>query len=241
MNTTTDNLMQTTGSVFGSFMAQVYGWMVVALAITFGVAFGVEFLAERNEQFYVAVSITAPFVLIGQLILVLVLGFLGRRMNAFLSGALFLFYAVTMGIFFGVIFLGFTTVSIVLVFGATTITFIVMALFGFLTKQDLTSWGRLALFGIIGLIIGSLINILFYFIAPGVAQGIDYVLTYVGIGLFLILIAYDTQKLKKMAASIGEGGVGMTGLAIQGALALYLDFINLFIRLLGIMGKRKYP
>ncbi|MFS8130828.1 MAG: Bax inhibitor-1/YccA family protein [Candidatus Dojkabacteria bacterium] len=239
MNTTTDNLMQTTGSVFGGFMAQVYGWMVAGLFITFTVAFGVEFLAERNEQFYLTLATLTPFVLIGQLILVLVLGFLGRRMNAFLAGALFLIYALTMGVFFGVIFLGFTTISIVLVFAATTITFLVMAVFGFVTKQDLTSWGRLALFGILGLIIGSIINIAVFFIAPGVAQGIDYVLTYVGIGLFLILIAYDTQRLKKMAASIGENGMGMTGLAIQGALALYLDFINLFIRLLGIMGKRR--
>ncbi|MEO6729142.1 MAG: Bax inhibitor-1/YccA family protein, partial [Candidatus Dojkabacteria bacterium] len=133
----------------------------------------------------------------------------------------------------------FTTISIAMTFGATTITFLVMSIYGFVTKQDLTSWGRLAFFGLIGLIIGSILNIILFFLAPGVAQGIDYLLTYIGIAIFLILIAYDTQKLKKMAASIGEDGVGMSRLAIQGALALYLDFINLFIRLLRIMGKRK--
>lgn len=220
-------------------MAQVYGWMVAALIITFGVAFGVTFIAERNEQFFLFISAISPFILIGQLIIVLILGFLGSRMNAFVSGALFLFYALTMGIFFGVVFLGFTTISIVLVFGATTVTFLVMALYGMFTKQDLTSWGRLAFFGLIGLIIGTILNLIVYFIAPGVAQGIDYILTYLGIGIFLILIAYDTQKLKHMAASAGENGMGLSALAIQGALALYLDFINLFIRLLAILGKRK--
>ncbi|MEO6728830.1 MAG: hypothetical protein ABIM99_02815, partial [Candidatus Dojkabacteria bacterium] len=105
METTSDRLMQTSSSVFGSFMAQVYGWMVLGLFLTFGVAFGVEFLAERNQQFYVFISIAAPFVLIGQLIIVLVLGFLGRRMNSFVTAALFLVYSLTMGIFFGVLFL----------------------------------------------------------------------------------------------------------------------------------------
>lgn len=239
MNTTTDRLIQPSTTVFSSFMAQVYGWMVAALIITFGVAFGVTFIAERNEQFFLFISAISPFILIGQLIIVLILGFLGSRMNAFVSGALFLFYALTMGIFFGVVFLGFTTISIVLVFGATTVTFLVMALYGMFTKQDLTSWGRLAFFGLIGLIIGTILNLIVYFIAPGVAQGIDYILTYLGIGIFLILIAYDTQKLKHMAASAGENGMGLSALAIQGALALYLDFINLFIRLLAILGKRK--
>lgn len=239
METTSDRLMQTSGSVFGSFMAQVYAWMVGGLFITFAVAFGVEFLAERNQQFYIILATLTPFVLIGQLIIVLVLGFLGRRMNSFVTAALFLVYSLTMGIFFGVIFLDYTTISIAMVFGATTITFLVMSIYGFVTKQDLTSWGRLAFFGLIGLIIGSILNIILFFLAPGVAQGIDYLLTYLGIAIFLILIAYDTQKLKKMAASIGEDGVGMSRLAIQGALALYLDFINLFIRLLRIMGKRK--
>lgn len=238
METTQDRLMQTSGSIFGSFMAQIYGWMSFALIITFAVAFGVEFLAERNLSFFNFVAAISPIVIIGQLILVLILSFLGRRMNAFLSAALFIFHSITMGIFFGVIFLGFTTTSIFLVFGGTIATFIVMSVFGLVTKQDLTSWGRLFFIGLIGLFIATILNIIMYFIAPGAASILDFILTYVGIALFLGLIAYHSQQFKVMSQSIGNGS-GMTGLAIQAALTLYLDFINLFIRLLGVMGKRR--
>ncbi|MEP7103385.1 MAG: Bax inhibitor-1/YccA family protein [Candidatus Dojkabacteria bacterium] len=235
----TPGLIQESSTVFGSFMAQVYGWMVIGLMVTFAVAFGVEFITERNEQIYLLLATLSPFIIIGQLIIVLVMAFLWRKMNVFISAGLFLFYSLTMGLFFGIIFLDFTSSSILLVFGATIATFVVMALFGTLTKQDLTSWGRLALFGLLGLIIATVINIVFYLFNPGLAQSFEWVLTYLGVGIFLILIAYDTQKLKTMAASAEQSGLGMANVAIQGALTLYLDFINIFIRLLFIMGKRK--
>jgi uncharacterized protein len=131
----------------------------------------------------------------------------------------------------------YTLTSILVAFGATFLTFAVMSIYGALTKQDLTRWGQIAMFGLIGLLIGTFINILVSIFAPGFGQGMYWILTYVGIGLFVILIAYDSQKLKRMAEN--ANGQNISSLAINGALQLYLDFINIFIRVLLIMGKKK--
>lgn len=224
--------------VIGTFFAQVYGWMLAGLVITFGFAFAIMFLVERSPELYSILLIATPFVLIGQLVLVLVLSFLINRMNAIISIILFLIYSATMGIFFSVVFLEYTITSILVASVASALTFGVMAVYGFVTKQDLTGWGRLAMFGLIGIIIGSLVNLFVYLISPGFGETMGWIITYLGIGIFIILIAYDTQRLKHLAAEAEKSGM-IGSYAIQGALVLYLDFINLFIRLLAIFGKRR--
>jgi FtsH-binding integral membrane protein len=225
-------------NIVGSFFAQVYGWMVVGLLVTFVIAFGVMTLSSVNEDIFTFLVLLTPFVFIGQLILVLILSFAWRKLNFVMSSGLFLLYSASMGIFFGVIFLNYTIASIVVAIAATIATFLAMALYGYFTKQDLTRWGQIALFGLLGLIFATLINIVFTIFFNSLGQTFNWILTYVGIGIFMILIAYDSQRLKQMAAEAESSGMA-SKLAIQGALMLYLDFINLFIRLLAIFGKRR--
>jgi len=229
---------QNTGFL-GSFLAQVYGILSFGLFVTFGIGFLIYFMVQSNPAILnIITPLFFPIMLL-QFLFVLVFSFIWRRLSAIVSSLIFFIYSCLTGIFMGVIMIGFEANTIVLAFGATTVTFIVMALYGYFTKQDLTRIGNLALMGLIGLIIASVFNIFAYFFFPGFAEGFYWVLTYLGLGIFLVLVAYDTQKLKQLALHAQNSGEGMSRYAIQGALMLYLDFINLFIRILAIMGRRR--
>jgi FtsH-binding integral membrane protein len=138
-------------------------------------------------------------------------------------------YAALNGLTFSAIFLAYTSTSIVSTFTITAGIFGFMAVYGYTTDQDLTSFGSYALMGVVGLIIASVVNMFLQ------SSFLYWVITYAGVLIFTGLVAYDTQKIKKMARS------GATGdkVAIMGALSLYLDFVNLFIYLLRIFGKEK--
>lgn len=216
---------------YSKFFSQVYMWMTGGLLLTALTAF----LVNTNlgvMYFLFTNSWVVPLIFILELVIVVGLSAMINKLNAVVASFLFLFYSVLNGIFFGLIVAVYTEASVFLAFGATAGTFLIMSLFGFLTKRDLTSWGTLAIMGVFGLILGTVLNI---FVR---SDGISWVLTFVGIILFIILIAYDTQKLKHMAAEAEQSG-NFGRLAILGALNLYLDFINLFIRLLQIFGKQK--
>lgn len=147
-----------------------------------------------------------------------------------LSG-LFMLYFVLTGITFSVFFLAFTAASIASTFFITAGTFAVMSLYGFITKTDLTKLGNLCLMALIGLIIASVVNMFLK------SETMYWIVSYVGVLIFIGLIAYDTQKIKALATL--EENEHTQKLAICGALSLYLDFINLFIMLLRILGQRK--
>jgi FtsH-binding integral membrane protein len=213
----------------GGFMAQVYGWMTMGLLLTAVVAYAV----TEFEGFYWLYNPTVfLIILILELIIVVGISAFSHKLHPLIAGSLFLIYALINGVFFGAVVYGYTQASVFTAFAATAGTFMIMSIYGLVTKADLTSWGNLAFMGLIGLIFGLMINIFF----P--TDFLTTILTFVGIVIFVILIAYDTQKLKQLA-QMAENEGAVASYAIRGALSLYLDFVNLFIRLLSIFGRRR--
>jgi len=216
-------------SSFSGFMSQVYGWMTAGLLITAIVAY----LVTHFEAFIWVYNPTIfLLILILELGIVIGISAFAHKLNPLIAGGLFLLYALINGVFFGAVVFAYTEASVFLAFAATAGTFMLMSAYGLLTKADLTSWGNLAFMGLAGLLFGLLLNIFF------ASDTFSWILTFVGIAIFIVLIAYDTQKLKQYAQIAESQGAGAS-YAIRGALALYLDFVNLFIRLLSIFGRRK--
>ena len=220
----TDVLMQESQR---TFMSRVYGWMFAGL-LTTGV---VALLAASSQQ---AVMMVAQFrwvFLIAQLGLVFALSGLAPRMSAPVAGALFLVYSVLTGLTFSVLFYVYTGGSIANAFLMSAGTFGAMSVFGAVTKKDLSGWGTFLFMGLIGVVIASVVQI---FVQNSM---LNFVLGCAGVVLFAGLAAYDTQKLREMHAAVGYKSA--TSASINGALVLYLDFINLFISLLRLFGDRR--
>lgn len=154
-------------------------------------------------------------------------------MSAGLATALFLVYSFLNGVTLSPLFVVYTGPSIVTTFAVTAGTFFFFSLYGFTTKRDLTTMGGLMTMGLIGVILASLVNI---FVKSSM---LDLIVTFIAIAVFMGLIAWDTQKLKAMHARGFESSEIQRKMTIIGALALYLDFVNLFIQLLRIFGKRR--
>ncbi|WNG31857.1 Bax inhibitor-1/YccA family protein [Cystobacter fuscus] len=210
-----------------TFMSRVYGWMFAGL-LTTGV---VALLAASSQQ---AVMMVAQFrwvFLIAQLGLVFALSGLAPRLSAPVAGALFLVYSVLTGLTFSVLFYVYTGGSIANAFLMSAGTFGAMSVFGAVTKKDLSGWGTFLFMGLIGVVIASVVQI---FVQNSM---LNFVLGCAGVVLFAGLAAYDTQKLREMHAA--EGYKSATSASINGALVLYLDFINLFISLLRLFGDRR--
>jgi hypothetical protein len=146
---------------------------------------------------------------------------------------MFILYSVINGAMLSSIFLVYTASSIATVFFITAGTFGAMALVGYTTKTDLTSMGKFLFMALIGLIIATIVNL---FVK---STGMTLILSYVGVLIFVGLTAYDSQKIKEMLLQAPDASEGAQKLALLGALTLYLDFINLFIYLLRIFGKRE--
>ena len=142
-------------------------------------------------------------------------------------------FAALNGLSLGSIFLVYTTVSIVKTFFITASTFGAMSLYGYSTKKDLTALGSFVYMGLIGLIIASLINLFLR------SAALDFVVSFIGVGIFTVLTAYDTQKLKSIYYTMNGTSARASNIAVYGALTLYLDFINLFTMLLHFVGVRK--
>lgn len=214
--------------IFVSFISQVYAWMAGGLLITAAIAYLITQAIFNN--FELALTVTnwiLPAILL-QLGLVVVISLGAGRLNAALSSFLFVIYSASNGVFFSILLASYGLQAAALAFGATFITFAIMAFYGYTTKQDLTTFGNIAIFGLIGVIVGSVINIF------ANSQAFDWVLTYLTLGIFIVLTAYDTQKLKRMSQSADANT--LSKYVIAGALSLYLDFINIFITLLRIFG-----
>ena len=154
-----------------------------------------------------------------------------KRNNATLSAVLFALYAIINGITFSVIFLAFELSSIISVFFTTSVVFGIMAVIGIFTNRDLTKLGNILLAGLIGIILASVVNI---FIGSSTA---DFIVTILGVVIFMGFTAYDVNRIVK--ASQAYAGLSSNTIALYGAMQLYLDFINLFLKLLRLLGKRK--
>ncbi|MBQ2121951.1 MAG: Bax inhibitor-1/YccA family protein [Bacteroidaceae bacterium] len=150
-----------------------------------------------------------------------------------IAAILYTGYAVLMGWLMSYIFIVYTASSIASVFFITAGTFGAISLYGYTTKRDLSSWGTILLMGLIGLFIASLVNLFLQ------SEMLYWILTYVGVLLFVALTAYDTQRIKDMINEMAGDSDASRKVALFGAMILYLDFINLFLRLLRIFGKRK--
>ena len=215
-----------------SFIARVYGWMTAALIMTGLVAA----YTITNHRLLLAIATDRTFfigLILGELAIVLILSAMINKLSAFAATLGFLVYAVINGLTLSIVFLAYTESSIATAFFVTAGTFGIMSAYGYFTKRDLTTVGNLCLMGLFGLILASLANL---FLRSG---GIYWATTYLGILIFVGLTAYDTQKLKGLAAVEEQGEDVARKAAVIGALALYLDFINLFLRLLRILGRRR--
>ena len=216
------------------FIRRVYNWMAIGLGLTGLVAFYVS-----NSQYLIQLIFGNQLLffglIIGELVLVFSIAARVHRMQASTATGLFVLYAVLNGATLSFVFLVYIKTSIASVFFICAVTFMACSIYGMTTKRDLTSLGGFMMMGLIGIIIASVVNI---FVR---SSQMSMIISYIGVLVFVGLTAYDTQKLKTMALSVPEGlEEGMVRKnAILGALALYLDFINLFLMLLRIFGSSR--
>jgi uncharacterized protein len=212
-----------------TFLRQVFAWMLLGLALTTGVAI---YLASSNNvaQYFEDHSGSYWVLIIVQFGAVIGLTFLMPRISANVASLLFCVYAGLTGIIFAILFEVYSSADIAFAFGGATGVFGGMALYGYVTKRDLSSWGGILFGALIGLIVASVV-----FIFVG-GSTFNLVLGIFGVIIFAGLTAYDMQKIKEIGAKGITNGETAQKLAIFGALALYLDFINLVISLLRIFG-----
>ncbi len=215
-----------------NFISSVYLWMSLGLVIS---AFASLWLLSQPVLMKALFTNSLLFfgIIIAEFALVVWLSAAALKMNDSLATILFCGYSFLNGITLTSIFIIYTGVSVLSTFAITAGTFFFFSLYGLTTKKDLTSVGSLAMMGLFGVIIASVVNI---FLKSPVLM---WVATFVGIAVFLGLIAYDTQKLKAIHAMGFQDNQMRKKTAILGALTLYLDFINLFLLLLRIFGKRR--
>lgn len=217
---------------FPALIRKVYVWMALALVIT---GFTAYYVASNETLITAIVTNQVLFwgLVIGELALVFGLSAAINKLSLTTATLLFVLYSVINGVTMSFIFLLYTFSSITSVFFITAGTFAAMALFGYFTKTDLTSMGKILMMALIGIIIATIVNIFTK------STGLAMILNYLGVLVFVGLTAYDSQKIKQMLLMAPDAGEGAQKLALLGALSLYLDFINLFIHLLRILGTRR--
>jgi uncharacterized protein len=213
-----------------SFLSKVYGWMFLGLLITAGTALAVASSPALIQTFF-GNRILILILFLGQLGLVFYMSARVERMAAATAAGLFMLYSGMVGITSSIIFLVYTSTSIVSAFMISATMFGAMAVFGTLTKRSLAGVGQFMFMGLIGLIIASIVNIFW------LNSALYFVISVVGVIVFTGLTAWDAQRLKEMAVSLPDGRVG--SYAVVGALSLYLDFINLFFFILRLFGGRR--
>ncbi len=164
-----------------------------------------------------------------EVVMVMVLSFLATRMSGFIAFLCFMAYAVVNGFTLSLLLFAYSMTAITKAFAITGGTFGVMCLIGTVTRKDLTKLGMLCFMALIGIVIASIVNIFLR------STGFDFVISILGVIVFVGLTAYDAQKIKHLA----ENGVEHGGIAVLGALTLYLDFVNLFMYILRLTSRRK--
>ena len=208
-----------------TFMARTYSWMAAGLALTAGIAW----LTASNEVLALQVLNLRMPLIIAQLALVFVLSLGAQRLPSALAGVLFVAYAALTGLTFSSILLAYDASAVTAAFATTAGTFGLMSVAGFVIKKDLSAMGRFFMFAVIGLFVAMIVNL---FVA---SSALTLGISVVGVLLFAGLTAYDTQMLRNLALS-GVQGEQAERAAINGALALYLDFINMFLFILRLFG-----
>ena len=219
-------------SVVSRFLSRVYGWMAAGLVVTALVA-GITVTSPAVLQFVFGTRFVFFGLVIGELALVAWLSGLIGKMSASTAAIVFLAYSALNGLTLSVVFLAYTKESIASTFVVSAATFGAMSLYGATTKRSLEGLGSFCLVGFVGVLIASVVYI---FWPSGM---LNFLIGCVGVIVFVGLTAYHTARLKRMAETIEvDSDAGRRG-AIVGALALYLDFINLFLMLLRLFGRRR--
>jgi len=216
----------------GRFLSRVYAWMVFALIVS-----GVIARWAASNPPVVDLLIGNKFFFWGMILsefaIVLALTAATQKISSQLAVLLFILFSVINGFTLSVIFLVFTPGSIAMVFFITAGTFAAMSLYGFFTQSDLTSLGNLCLMALVGFVITALMNSYYQ------SEAVSFIGSVAGVLIFVGLIAHDTQKIKKLNILGNEGTETDRKESIVGALTLYLDFVNLFLNLLNLFGKKK--
>lgn len=223
-------------SASAAFISQVFTYMAGALVVSGVVAF----LFGTNAELFSMLrnpetggrTILGWVVMFAPLGFVLLMGAMLQRLSVAMMLLSFAVFSILMGMSLSYIFYVYTQDAISTTFFVTAGTFAFMAFIGYTTKTDLTKFGSLLMMALFGIVLASIVN---WFIG---SDSLNYIISVVGVLVFVGLIAYDTQKLKNLGAQVGTGTAMATKLAIWGALDLYLDFINLFLFLLRLFGGR---
>ena len=212
--------------VDNKIFSKIFMWMFIGLAITFGVGY---YVSINDVMLYNVFSKYYIFLIIAELVVVIWLSARIRKMSPMTAKVLFCVYSLLTGLTFSSIFVVYQITSIVYVFGITSLIFLIFALIGYFTKIDLTKIGIYLFMALLGVIICSIINM---FVG---SETFDLGITIVCLLVFIAYIAFDIQIIKRNLYMIPEED----NLAIYGALQLYLDFINIFLRLLRIFGNSR--
>ena len=219
-------------AAFPILMRKVYVWMTLALVITGVTAYGV----ATSPGLMMAIATNKLLfwgLIIAEFGLVVAISAAINKLSLTTATLLFVLYSVINGATLSFIFAIYTMSSIASVFFITAGTFAVMAVIGYTTKKDLTSMGKILFMALIGIIIATIVNIFLK------STGLQMIVSYLGVLIFVGLTAYDSQKIKQMLLMAPDAGEGAQKIALLGALSLYLDFVNLFIYLLRVFGRRE--
>ena len=229
-------------SATNTILARVFMRMFVALVVTAFVSLIIQVSTPLRDMllWYPQIAFGAMIASVG---VVFIMSFAMMKMSAATANVMFFVYSILMGVALSSIFIIYTTGVIVQAFVIAAVMFAAMALYGTIAKRDLTRIGSLLFMGLVGIIIASFINLIFFR-----DDMISLAISYIGVVIFLGLTAYDTQRIKNMITSVNSGGEDcvMAGsreeaikkISIYGALSLYLNFINIFLKLLRIFSRR---
>jgi FtsH-binding integral membrane protein len=226
-----------------AYMLRVYNYMAAAVALTGVLAYGTFNAAVVTDASGRITGLTSfgQTIFSGPLTIVLLLGTLGlvffisfriNRLQFTTALTLFMVYAALLGVTLSSVFLAYTGASITRVFFISAASFGALSLYGYTTQRDLSAMGSFMIMGLFGIIIASLVNIFLK------SSGLDWAISIIGVGVFAGLTAWDTQRIKEMYDSMDDDGT-LGRKAVMGALSLYLDFINLFLMLLRLVGDRR--
>ena len=204
---------------------KMFLWLFVGLLITFGVGY---ILSIKPEFLISLATIGIIPIIIIELVISVVMGLCLKKLPEIVMKIMYLLFCTLTGLTFGFIFISYKIDSVMSLFVISALIFALLAFYGYITKRDLSRFGTILLFMLLGLIIGEIINFSFFH-----SSQTEVLFSAIGVGVFTMYIAYDTNKVKLMLPEYGENKA-----AIYGAYQLYLDFINLFIKLLELFGKR---
>jgi uncharacterized protein len=215
-----------------NYMLRIYNYMASALALTGIVAYGAAMGGRDSFIAHIAGTPLMWLIVLAPLGLVMLLSFGINKLSVAAAQGVFWLYAGLVGLSLSTLFLVYTLPSIARVFFITAGTFAAMSLYGYTTRRDLSQFGSFLFMGLIGIVIASLVNM---FLQNGMMQ---FVICIIGVIVFTGLTAWDTQSIKEMYYE-GDGGEIAGKKAVMGALRLYLDFINLFMMLMQLLGVRR--